>query len=117
FTEILRRTRATRRTAMKYAVWPIAFVGVFLVGFWAGRIPLRPVPVASVTWEADPVITEYVQRVSQNIVKNSDAKVPITIRVIRSDEANAVSLPGGFFYVNTGLICESNKCSSDLHGN
>src|SRR5215831_18940954 len=57
FTVILSRTRATRRTAMKYAVWAIAFVGVFLVGFWAGRIPLRPVPVASVTWEADPVIT------------------------------------------------------------
>ena len=52
----------------------------------------------------DPVVTEYVNRVGQNIVRNSDAKVPFTIKVIESDEINAVSLPGGFFYVNTGLI-------------
>lgn len=52
----------------------------------------------------DPVITEYVNRVGQNIVRNSDAKVPFTIKVIDDDEINAVSLPGGFFYVNTGLI-------------
>jgi predicted Zn-dependent protease len=52
----------------------------------------------------DPIITEYVNRVGQNIVRNSDAKVPFTIKVIDDDEINAVSLPGGFFYVNTGLI-------------
>src|SRR5262245_52732966 len=59
---------------------------------------------ASVTLLNDPVVTEYVNRVGQNIVRNSDAKVPFTIKVIESDEINAVSLPGGFFYVNTGLI-------------
>lgn len=52
----------------------------------------------------DPLITEYVNRVGQNIVLHSDAKVPFTIRVIDSDEVNAFALPGGFFYVNRGLI-------------
>src|ERR1700752_5163570 len=52
----------------------------------------------------DPIITEYVNRVGQNIVLHSDAKVPFTIRVIDSDEVNAFALPGGFFYVNRGLI-------------
>ena len=52
----------------------------------------------------DPVVTEYVNRIAQNIVKNSDARVPFTVRVIDSDEINAMALPGGFFYVNSGLI-------------
>lgn len=52
----------------------------------------------------DPIITEYVNRVGQNIVLHSDAKVPFTIKVIDSDEVNAFALPGGFFYVNRGLI-------------
>jgi predicted Zn-dependent protease len=52
----------------------------------------------------DRDINEYVNRVGQNIVRNSDAKVPFTIRVIDSDEVNAFALPGGFFYVNRGLI-------------
>src|SRR5438874_4198739 len=52
----------------------------------------------------DPVVTEYVNRVGQNLVRNSDAKVPFTIEVIDSDEVNAFALPGGFFYVNKGLI-------------
>src|SRR5215211_4299487 len=52
----------------------------------------------------DPAITEYVNRVGQNIVIHSDAKVPFTIKVIDSDEVNAFALPGGFFYVNKGLL-------------
>jgi beta-barrel assembly-enhancing protease len=52
----------------------------------------------------DPVISEYVNRVGQNIVLHSDAKIPFTIKVIQSDEVNAFALPGGYFYVNTGLI-------------
>jgi len=52
----------------------------------------------------DPVITEYINRVGQNIVLHSDAKIPFTIKVIDSDEVNAFALPGGFFYVNKGLI-------------
>ena len=59
---------------------------------------------ASVKLIQDPVITEYVNRVGQNLVRNSDAKVPFTIKVIDSDEINAMALPGGFFYVNSGLI-------------
>jgi len=52
----------------------------------------------------DPVISEYVNRVEQNIAQNSDAKIPITVRVIDSPEINAFTLPGGFIYVNTGLL-------------
>ena len=52
----------------------------------------------------DPVISEYVNRVGQNIVRNSDAQVPFTIKVLDDDEVNAFALPGGFFYVNSGLI-------------
>ncbi len=57
----------------------------------------------------DPVVTEYVNRVGQNIVKNSDCKVPFTIKVIDSDEVNAMALPGGFFYVNSGLILNADE--------
>jgi hypothetical protein len=57
----------------------------------------------------DPVIVEYVNRVGQNIVKNSDCKVPFTIKIIDSDEINAMALPGGFFYVNSGLIMAADE--------
>jgi hypothetical protein len=52
----------------------------------------------------DPTINEYINRVGQNLVRNSDAKVPFTIKVVDSDVINAMALPGGFFYVNSGLI-------------
>jgi len=57
----------------------------------------------------DPVVTEYVNRIGQNIVKNSDCKVPFTIKVIDSDEINAFALPGGFFFVNSGLILNADE--------
>src|SRR6266480_3431067 len=63
----------------------------------------------------DPVVTEYVNRVGQNLVRNSDAKVPFTIKVIDSDEINAFALPGGFFYVNSGLILHAME-ESELAG-
>jgi predicted Zn-dependent protease len=59
---------------------------------------------ASAVLITDPVVTEYVNRIGQNLVRNSDAKVPFTIKVIDNDEINAYALPGGFFYVNSGLI-------------
>ena len=52
----------------------------------------------------DPVIAEYLNRLGQRIVGNSDAQVPFTIKVIESDEINAFTLPGGYLYVDTGLI-------------
>jgi beta-barrel assembly-enhancing protease len=55
------------------------------------------------------VVTEYVNRIGQNIVKNSDCKVPFTIKVIDTDEINAMALPGGFFYVNSGLILAADE--------
>jgi len=57
----------------------------------------------------DSVVVEYVNRIGQNIVKNSDCKVPFTIKVIDSDEINAMALPGGFFYVNSGLILNADE--------
>ncbi len=63
----------------------------------------------------DPVITEYVNRVGQNIVLHSDSKLPFTIKVIDSDEVNAFALPGGFFYVNKGLILAADN-ESELAG-
>jgi beta-barrel assembly-enhancing protease len=64
---------------------------------------------SSVKMIQDPVITEYVNRVGQNLVRNSDAQVPFTIKVIDSDEVNAMALPGGFFYVNSGLILAADE--------
>ncbi len=52
----------------------------------------------------DPVISEYVNRVGQNLVRNSDCQFPVTIKVIDTEEPNAMALPGGFFYVNSGLL-------------
>ena len=52
----------------------------------------------------DPVISEYVNRVAQNIARNSDLEVPLYVKVIDSDEVNAFALPGGYFFVNTGLV-------------
>ena len=57
----------------------------------------------------DPVVNEYINRVGQNIVKNSDCKVPFTIKVLDSEEINAMALPGGFFYVNSGLILAADE--------
>lgn len=58
---------------------------------------------------ADPVVNEYVNRIGQNLVRNSDAQVPFTIKVIDSDDINAFALPGGFFYVNSGLILAADE--------
>ena len=57
----------------------------------------------------DPVITEYINRIGQRLARNSDAKVPFRIKVIDDDEINAFALPGGYFYVNTGMILASNN--------
>ena len=64
---------------------------------------------ASAKLVQDPVVTEYVNRIGQNLVRNSDARVPFTIKVIDSDEINAFALPGGFFYVNSGLILAADE--------
>jgi predicted Zn-dependent protease len=63
----------------------------------------------------DPQVVEYVNRVGQNLVRNSDAQVPFTIKVIDSDVVNAFALPGGFFYVNSGLILHADE-ESELAG-
>jgi len=64
---------------------------------------------SSVKLIQDPVITEYVNRIGQNLVRNSDARVPFTIKVIDGDEINAFALPGGFFYVYSGLILAADE--------
>jgi predicted Zn-dependent protease len=60
----------------------------------------------------DPVVAEYVNRLGQNLVRNSDAQVPFTIKVIDSDEVNAFALPGGYFFVNSGLTRTSSGCNT-----
>jgi len=57
----------------------------------------------------DPIVAEYVNRVGQNIVRNSDCKVPFTIKVVEDDSVNAFALPGGFFFVQTGLILKADN--------
>jgi predicted Zn-dependent protease len=63
----------------------------------------------------DPIVAEYVNRVGQNIVRNSDAKVPFTIKVLDTEEVNAFALPGGFFFVNSGLILKT-ETEAELAG-
>lgn len=63
----------------------------------------------------DPVVSEYVNRVGQNLVRNSDAKVPFTIKLVDSPEVNAFALPGGFFFVNSGLLLRA-ETESELAG-
>jgi predicted Zn-dependent protease len=68
---------------------------------------------AQMLW--DPIVTEYINRLGQKLVRNSDARVPFIIKVIDSDEVNAFALPGGFFFVNTGLIL-STQSEAELAG-
>jgi predicted Zn-dependent protease len=63
----------------------------------------------------DPVIAEYVNRIGQNLVRNSDAKVPFTIKVLDAEEVNAFALPGGFFFINTGLLLRA-ESEAELAG-
>ncbi|MGB7763283.1 MAG: M48 family metallopeptidase [Bryobacteraceae bacterium] len=63
----------------------------------------------------DPVVAEYVNRLSQNLVRNSDARVPFTVKVIDSSEVNAFALPGGFLFVNAGLVL-STETEAELAG-
>ncbi len=63
----------------------------------------------------DPIVTEYVNRIGQNLVRNSDSKVPFTIKVLDNDAVNAFALPGGFFYVHSGAILAADS-ESELAG-
>ena len=63
----------------------------------------------------DPVVAEYVNRLGQNLVRNSDVKVPVTIKVLDAEEVNAMALPGGFFFVNSGLILKA-ESEAELAG-
>jgi beta-barrel assembly-enhancing protease len=69
----------------------------------------------SMKFVTDPVVNEYVNRIAQNLVKNSDAKIPFTVKVIDADDVNAFALPGGFFFVNSGLILAADE-ESELAG-
>ena len=63
----------------------------------------------------DPLVTEYINRIGQNLVRNSDSQVPFTIKVIESDDINAFALPGGYFYVDSGLI-DAAETEAELAG-
>ena len=112
--EIHRRVSAIRRTEMKtIAVWSLVLIVAFGAGFWAGRIPSRSLKNSGGIATADPEIAGYVNRVAEDIVKNSDGKAPTTFEGIQSNAENATALPGAFFYFNTGLIIDSNICGPD----
>src|SRR3954468_13754990 len=109
--ELAEKIAAERRVEPKYDVAKIGMrgIGVVMNFYSVDRETARGRELAgevegSARLLNDPVVTEYVNRLGQNLVRNSDAKVPFTIKVIDSDEVNAFALPGGFFYVNTGLI-------------
>jgi predicted Zn-dependent protease len=57
----------------------------------------------------DPVVAEYVNRIAQNIARNSDLTIPLTVRVIDSPEINAFALPGGFLFVNSGVVLAADE--------
>jgi len=63
----------------------------------------------------DSMTTEYVDHLCQSLKKNSDAQMPITVRVIDSDVAEGFTLPGGFLYINKGLILQS-ETEAELAG-
>jgi len=63
----------------------------------------------------DRVVSEYIDRLTQNIVKHSDAKLPFHVKVVDTEEVNAFAFPGGYFYVNSGLILEADN-ESELVG-
>ena len=52
----------------------------------------------------DPIVNDYVNRLGQNLVRNSDCKTSFVIKVLDDDDLNAFALPGGFLYINRGLI-------------
>jgi predicted Zn-dependent protease len=63
----------------------------------------------------DPVVAEYVNRIGQNLARNSDCKMPLTIKVLDSQVVNALSLPGGFLFVNTGVLTQA-QSEAELAG-
>jgi hypothetical protein len=63
----------------------------------------------------DEAVNTYVRNLAQVIGRNSDVKVPLKVKVLRTEEINAFALPGGFLYVNTGLIEKADN-ESELAG-
>jgi predicted Zn-dependent protease len=63
----------------------------------------------------DPIVGEYINRLGQNLVRNSDATVPFTFQVVEGDQLNAFAFPGGFVFVYTGLI-EATETEAELAG-
>jgi predicted Zn-dependent protease len=52
----------------------------------------------------DPIISEYVNRLGQNLALWAGAPFPVSVKMIQSDEINAFTLPGGFVYVNSAVM-------------
>lgn len=63
----------------------------------------------------DPKVREYVNRLAMTVAVNSDLRIPVRITVLESDEINAFSLPGGYLFVNTGIIEKADN-ESELLG-
>jgi predicted Zn-dependent protease len=52
----------------------------------------------------DPIIAEYINRLGQNLARNSDIRFPVSFKLIEADEVNAFTLPGGYIFINTALV-------------
>ena len=63
----------------------------------------------------DPVAAEFINRLAQNLARNSDIKVPVTAKMIDSELVNAFALPGGFLFVNSGLFLRA-ETEAELAG-
>lgn len=63
----------------------------------------------------DPVVTAYITQMADRIARHSDLRIPLQVRVIDSEEINAFALPGGYFFINTGLILET-QSEAELAG-
>ena len=85
-------------------MWEAVWTSIPWIARWRWDASCRMRSKRSARLVTDPVITEYINRIGQNLVRNSDARVPFTIKVLDNDEVNAFALPGGFFYVDSGLI-------------
>ncbi len=68
------------------------------------------------TFLDDPEIVGYIDDLGQSLARVSRrSHIPYTFRVVDTDEVNAFAVPGGYLFVNRGLI-EAAENESELAG-
>jgi hypothetical protein len=63
----------------------------------------------------NPAVKKYVTELAQRIARHSDLRVPLNVTLLNSKEINAFALPGGFLFVQRGLL-EAAEDESQLAG-